>query len=120
MSDINGLVRELVGGNPDVMGAFVFDADGRVEASSGAPEELLGAAVALFVPMRDLLERTAASLGCGEMQSALVLGATASIGVSDVDGVRAVAVLGAEGAPTGSLLQESQWLARRLREGGGS
>ena len=117
MSYLQSLVRDVVSGNPDVLAAFVFDHRGRVDASSGASEAMIEAAVALCVPLRDMLDRAAASLGCGDMKSTLVLGSKASLGVSDIDGLRAVAVMGAEKAPSGALLQDARWLAERLREG---
>ena len=118
MSRLTGLVREVVGGNPGVMAALVFDDEGRVEASAGTSDEMVSAAVAIFVPMRELLERTAASLGCGEMRSTLLQGSKATLAVTDIDGVQAVAVMGTEAAAPGPLLEDSAWLARRLREGG--
>lgn len=117
MSRLTGLVREVTGGNPSVLGAFIFDVDGHVEASSGTADDLVTAAVALCVPLRDMLERTSASLGCGEMRSTLLQGSKASLAVTDVDGVQAVAVMGVEGAPAGALLSDSAWIARRLRDG---
>lgn len=119
MSRLTSLVREVAGGNPGVMGALVFDDEGRVEASAGTDEGMVEAAVAMFVPMREMLERAAASLGCGEMRTTLLQGSKATLAVSDVDGIQAVALMGVEGAAPGPLLQDSAWLARQLREGGG-
>ncbi len=118
MADLTALVREVVGGNPGVMGALVFDDEGRVEASVGTDDGMVEAAVAMCVPLREMLERATASLGCGEMRSTLVQGSKATLAVSDIDGIQAVAVMGVEGAAPGPLLQDSVWLARRLRDGG--
>ena len=117
MSDSHRLTESVGRGNPDVLGVMVVDGDGTVHASETTSPEMLRAAVAITVPLRDLLDRAAAELGCGELASTLVEGRDASFAVADVDGFRSVVVIGTREASLGSLRSDSLWLAARLRDG---
>ena len=118
MPTISALSQTLARGNPDVLGLLVVDGDGRVQASDGASQEIVRAAVAITVPLRELLDRAAAELGCGDLHAAVIEGRDASIAIADVDGFRSVVVLGATGAATGALRADSLWVAERLRREG--
>jgi predicted regulator of Ras-like GTPase activity (Roadblock/LC7/MglB family) len=118
-SNLTTLVSRIGRGNPEVTGALVVDGGGRVLASEGAAPEVVRAAVALMVPLRDFLDRTAAELGCGELRGALIEGASASLALADVDGDRTAVVIGASGAAPGALRADSLWLADELRRAGG-
>jgi predicted regulator of Ras-like GTPase activity (Roadblock/LC7/MglB family) len=109
------LMNELTKGNPDVSGALLVDGAGRVRVSPRLDPELATAATALAVPLRDLLDRTAAELGCGAVASTLIEGERGSLAFADVDGERMVVVIGARGAAVGALRGEAVWLAERLR-----
>ena len=113
---VDQLAQTVVRGNPDVLGVLVVDADGRVHASDAAPEDVVQAAIALTVPLRELLDRTSAELGCGELRTTLIEGRTASIALADVDGFRTVVVIGATGAAGGALRADSLWIADRIRK----
>lgn len=111
---ISQLTNTLTRGNPDVVGAIVVDADGKVRAEDVSPE-LLQAAVAIAVPLRELLDRASAELGCGEMVTTIVEGRAASLAIADVDGFRTVVVIGVSGAAVGALRADAKWLAQSLR-----
>ncbi len=113
---VNQLAQMVVRGNPDVVGVLVVDGDGRVHASEAASPDLVQAALALTVPLRELLDRAAAELGCGEMRATLIEGRTASLALADVDGFRTVIVIGAIGAAGGALRADSLWVADRIRK----
>jgi len=113
---VNQLAQMLARGNPDVLGLLVVDGDGRVHASEAASPDIVQAAVAMTVPMRELLDRTSAELGCGEMRAAIIEGQQASIALADVDGFRTVVVIGASGAAAGALRADSIWVADRIRK----
>ena len=51
---VTQLTQTLALGNPDVVGVLVVDADGKVLASDATSSELVRAAVAMVVPLRDL------------------------------------------------------------------
>ena len=112
------LARTVVRGNPDVIGLLVVDSTGNVDASESTSAEILSAAVAVTVPLRELLDRAAGELGCGEMRATLVEGSEASLAIADVDGLRCVVVIGATGAAPGALRADSLWVAECLRREG--
>ncbi len=116
---MEGYFERLARGNPDVSALLVIDAGGRVVASRSSSSDLTRVAVAMAVPLRELLDRTAAELGCGELRTTLVEGESASFALADVDGDRAVLVVGAARAAPGALRADSLWLADQLRTGGG-
>lgn len=116
---ISTLSQTLARGNPDVLGLLVVDGDGRVQSSEGASQDIVRAAVAIMVPLRELLDRAATELGCGEMTATVIEGRDASIAVADVDGFRSVVVIGATGAAAGALRADSLWVAERIRREGG-
>lgn len=118
MSSISTLSKFLAQGNPDVLGLLVVDGDGNVQASDGASRDIVRAAVAITVPLRELLDRAAAELGCGDLTATVIEGRDASIAIADVDGFRSVVVLGATGAAAGALRADSLWVAERLRREG--
>ena len=95
--------------------AFVVDAEGRVNASETATPEVVRAAVAMVVPLRDFLDRAAAELGCGILRATVVEGSEASFAIADVDGNQTAVVIGASGAAPGALRADSLWLADELR-----
>jgi predicted regulator of Ras-like GTPase activity (Roadblock/LC7/MglB family) len=107
-------------GNPDVTALLVIDGAGRVQASRSASSELTRVAVAMAAPLRELLDRTSAELGCGELRATLVEGTNASFALADVDGDRSVMVVGATRAIPGALRADSLWLADQLRSLGGA
>lgn len=102
-------------GNPEVMAALVVDGSGNVQASESASPELERTAVALLVPLRDLVDRAAADLGCGPLRACLTEGESASFAFADVDGYRTAVVVGRSGAAPGALRADSLWLAEKLR-----
>ncbi len=120
MSSVSSLAQTLARGNPDIVGLLVVDADGRVHASESTSEDLVQAAVAITVPLRELLDRAAAELGCGELTATLVEGRDASLAIADIDGFRTVVVIGATGSAAGGLRADSLWVAERLRKEGSS
>ena len=121
MASMLALAQTIARGNPDVLGVMVVDGEGRVHASEAVSEEILRAAVAITVPLRELLDRASTELGCGELAATVLEGRDASLAIADVDGFRTVVVIGATGAAPGSLRADSLWAAERLRrEGGGS
>lgn len=116
---VNNLAQMLTRGNPDVAGVLVIDGDGRVHASDTSSEELLKTALAIVVPLRELVDRAATELGCGDMSTTLIEGTQASMAISDVDGYRSVVVVGTRGAALGALRADAIWVAEHLRKGGG-
>jgi predicted regulator of Ras-like GTPase activity (Roadblock/LC7/MglB family) len=120
MPDSSRLTQTVARGNPDVLGVLIVDGDGKVHATESTSPEIVRAAVAIAVPLRDLLDRSSAELGCGELSSTVVEGREASFAIADVDGFRSVVVIGATGAAPGSLRADSLWLAARLRDGAAS
>jgi predicted regulator of Ras-like GTPase activity (Roadblock/LC7/MglB family) len=115
---LESLVRQLSQGNPEVTAALVVDGDGRVQASESASPEVVKAAVAVLVPLRDFLDRAAAELGCGALRGSLVEGEEASFALADVDGARTAIVIGAPASAPGPLRADVLWLAEALRAGG--
>ena len=113
---VTQLTQTLALGNPDVVGVLVVDADGKVRASDATSSELVRAAVAMVVPLRDLLDRAAAELGCGEVVATLIEGREASLAIADIDGFRTVVVVGASGAAPGALRADAVWLAEQARK----
>jgi len=97
-----------------VVAALVVDGSGTVAANVGASPELVRAAVAMVVPLRDLLDRAAAELGCGTLKSTLVEGSDASFALADVDGETVAIVVGQSDASPGALRADSLWLATQL------
>lgn len=118
MSSVTALSQTVARGNPDVLGLLVVDGDGHVHASESTSEDILRAAVAVAVPLRELLDRAAAELGCGEMTATVLEGRAASFAIADVDGYRSVVVIGEAGAAPGALRADSLWVAERLRREG--
>ena len=117
MTNSNRLAQTVARGNADVLGVLIVDGDGKVHATESTSPDVVRAAVAIAVPLRDLLDRSAAELGCGELSSTVVEGREASFAIADVDGFRSVVVIGASGAAPGSLRADSMWIASRLRDG---
>ena len=115
MSSVSTLCQALARGNPDVLGLLVVDSDGHVHASDSTTEDIVRAAVAITVPLRELLDRASTELGCGEMCATVLEGRDASLAIADVDGFRSVVVIGATGAAAGALRADSLWVAERLR-----
>jgi len=115
--DLSALTDRIQRHNPFVTTVAVFEADGRVEAQSANPSWVAGA-TALLAPLRELLDRTGAELGCGALASTLVQGRDASIALADVDGLRTAVVVGNTDAPAGALLSDARWLAREIVEAG--
>ncbi len=105
--------RDLRRNNPEVIGAFVIDGEGRLVLADAVTAEVTAAAVALVVPARELLDRVAAELGCGAVQSFFLEGDQASIAFADVDGSSTAVVLGQTGAAPGALRADALTLARR-------
>lgn len=120
MATVTSLAQTVSRGNPDVLGVLVVDGDGQVHASESASPEVVRAAVAVAVPLRELLDRAATELGCGELSATVVEGREASIAIADVDGFRSVLVIGANGAAPGALRADSLWIAESLRKQGHS
>ena len=116
---LDAYLEELTKANPDVSALLVIDGAGRVQASRSASSDLTRVAVAMAAPLRELLERTSAELGCGELRTTLVEGTSASFAIADVDGDRSVVVVGASRAIPGALRADSLWLADQLRVLGG-
>ncbi|MBS2012931.1 MAG: roadblock/LC7 domain-containing protein [Deltaproteobacteria bacterium] len=113
------LTQTLTRGNPDVLGLLVVDSDGQVHASESVSDDIVRAAVAITVPLRDLLDRAATELGCGELRATVVEGRDACLAIADVDGFRTVVVIGSTTAAAGSLRADSLWVAERLRRDAG-
>jgi predicted regulator of Ras-like GTPase activity (Roadblock/LC7/MglB family) len=105
--------------NAEVVAALVVDGEGRVEASEGTSAELVQAATAFALPLRELLERSSAELGCGLLRGTLVEGDAASFALADVDGGRTAILIGTSGAAPGPLRSDCLWLAEQLRQTGG-
>ena len=120
MTNANRLALMIARGNPDVLAVLVVDGDGKVHATESTSPEVVRTAAAMAVPLRDLLDRTTAELGCGELSSTVVEGRDASFAIADVDGFRSVVVVGSGGASPGSLRADSMWIAARLRDGAAS
>jgi predicted regulator of Ras-like GTPase activity (Roadblock/LC7/MglB family) len=114
-TSLSSYVTQIGRGNPEVVAALVVDGDGRVRASEAVAQEVVRAAVAIVVPLRDLLDRAAAELGCGALQSTLVEGRDATFAIADVDGHRTAVVVGSSGAAPGALRADSLWLAEEIR-----
>lgn len=107
-------------GNPDVLAVLVVDGDGKVHATESTAPDLVKTAAAMAIPLRDMLDRTSAELGCGELSATVVEGRDASFAIADIDGFRSVVVVGSGGAAPGALRADSMWIAARLREGAAS
>jgi len=116
MTPVSSLALTLARGNPDVLGVLVVDADGRIHASESTSAEVVRCAVAVAVPLRELLDRASTELGCGEMRATVLEGSAASLAIADVDGFRSVIVIGANGAASGALRADSLWAADQVRK----
>ena len=116
MERLNRLVELVARDNVDVLAALLVHGDGRVEASAGASAELVQAAVAFAVPLRELLDRASAELGCGALKGSFVEGDAASFALADVDGSRTTILVGSSGASPGPLRSDCLWLAEQLRQ----
>ncbi|NOU26996.1 MAG: roadblock/LC7 domain-containing protein [Polyangiaceae bacterium] len=116
MASVNSLAQTIARGNPDVLGVLVVDGDGHVHASESTAPEIVRSAVAVAIPLRELLDRASSELGCGEMSATVLEGRDASLAIADVDGYRSVVVIGANGAAPGGLRADSLWIADRLRK----
>jgi predicted regulator of Ras-like GTPase activity (Roadblock/LC7/MglB family) len=103
--------------NPDVSALLLVDSGGQVHGSRGVSNDLIRAAVALAVPLRDLLDRAVAEMGCGVLKATLVEGEDASFALADVDGERTAVVVGASQGSPGARRADAVWLAERLRRG---
>src|SRR4051812_35068185 len=101
--ELEQIVSVIARGNPEVTAAVIVSANGAVQASESATKDMVQAAIAFAVPLRELLDRTAAELGCGGLKGTLVEGSSASFALADVDGDRTAIVIGASGAAAGSL-----------------
>lgn len=110
------ITHALTRGNPDIVGVLVVDGDGKVHASDFTASDLVAAAVAVAVPLRELLDRAAVELGCGELATTLVEGRDATLAVADVDGDRTLVIVGASGAAPGALRADALWAAESLRK----
>lgn len=115
MASAASVAQTLVLGNPDILGVLVVDGDGQVHASETTSPDVVRSAVAVAVPLRELLDRAAAELGCGEMNATVLEGKDASLAIADIDGFRSVIVIGASGAASGALRADSLWAAECLR-----
>lgn len=94
-----------------------MESDGRVRASLDDDKTWIARATALLVPLRELLDRTGAELGCGVPTSTLIQGDDATMALADVDGTATVVVMGRTDAPGGALLSDARWLAEQIRGG---
>jgi predicted regulator of Ras-like GTPase activity (Roadblock/LC7/MglB family) len=112
---LDTFLEQIHKGNPDVGALLLIDSTGRVIANRTASSELTRVAVAMAVPLRELLERTTAELGCGELRTTLIEGENASLALADVDGDRSVVVVGVARASLGALRADSLWLVDQLR-----
>ncbi|MCU0655976.1 MAG: roadblock/LC7 domain-containing protein [Polyangiaceae bacterium] len=112
---LDTFLEQIHKGNPDVGALLLIDSTGRVIANRTASTELTRVAVAMAVPLRELLERTTAELGCGELRTTLIEGENASLALADVDGDRSVVVVGVARASLGALRADSLWLVDQLR-----
>jgi len=115
MTSASTLSLTLARGNPDILGVLVVDADGHVHASETTSPDIIRTAVAVVVPLREMLDRAAAELGCGELSTTIIEGRDASLAIADVDGLRSVVIIGAFGAAPGALRADSLWAAECLR-----
>ena len=115
MASAASLSLTLARGNPDILGVLVVDADGHVHASETTSPDIVRTAVAVVVPLREMLDRAATELGCGELRATILEGQDASFAIADVDGLRSVVVIGALGAAPGALRADSLWAAECLR-----
>ena len=111
------LLRRLSAGNPDISAVLVVDGDGRVHASHSADPRLVQVATALIVPLREILDRAAAELGCGAIVDSFITGEHASFALADVDGNRTVIVVGASTSAPGALRADARFVAESVRAG---
>jgi predicted regulator of Ras-like GTPase activity (Roadblock/LC7/MglB family) len=116
MPSVSSFAEILARGNPDIVGVLIVDGDGRIHASETTSPEVVRCAVAVAVPLRELLDRASSELGCGEMSATTLEGSEASIAIADVDGFRSVIVIGANGAAPGALRADSLWVAEQVRK----
>jgi predicted regulator of Ras-like GTPase activity (Roadblock/LC7/MglB family) len=116
MPSVSSLAETLARGNPDILGVLIVDGDGRVHASETTSPEVVSCAVAVAVPLRELLDRASSELGCGEMSATILEGRDASLAIADIDGFRSVIVIGANGAAPGALRADSLWVAEQVRK----
>ena len=114
--NVDGLFRELVKDNRDLVAALVVDGAGRVQSSDSLAPDVARAAVALAVPAREMLDRVSAELGCGALRAVLLEGDRASIAFADVDGATTAVVVGATGASPGAIRADAVTLAARIGE----
>ena len=112
-----GVLWNVANGNPDILAVILVDADGRVHASQAADPSLVQAATALVVPLREMLDRTAAELGCGALVDTFVTGESACFALADVDGSRSVVVIGASASSPGALRSDARFVADGVRAG---
>jgi predicted regulator of Ras-like GTPase activity (Roadblock/LC7/MglB family) len=120
MAQLDQLMSTVGRNNAEAVAALLVDGAGRVQKSETTAPEVARAAIALATPLRELLDRTAAELGCGALRVALVEGTDASLAFADVDGDITAVLVGAAGAAPGALRADALWLADQVRAGGAS
>ncbi len=103
MPNLSERLRSISLDNPSIVATLVVDGAGSIRHAEGTSPELARAAIALLTPLRDLLERAAAELGCGALRTAFLEGETASFALADVDGSTSALVVGCAGAKAGAL-----------------
>jgi predicted regulator of Ras-like GTPase activity (Roadblock/LC7/MglB family) len=111
------LTAQIIRGNPDISAVILVDGDGRVHASHAADPRLVQVATAMVVPLREMLDRAAAELGCGSVVDTFVTGEHACFALADVDGSRSVVVVGSATAPPGALRSDARFVAQGVRVG---
>jgi predicted regulator of Ras-like GTPase activity (Roadblock/LC7/MglB family) len=116
-SESRGLLRRLSNGNPDIAAVLLVDGDGQVHASDAADPRLVQVATALVVPLREMLDRAAAELGCGALLDTFVTGEHACFALADVDGNRSVIIIGASASSPGALRSDARLAAESVRAG---
>ncbi len=117
MAHLDSLMSVVGRNNAEAVAAILIDGSGRAVKTEGTAPEVARAAVALAVPLRELLDRAAAELGCGALRAALVEGTDASMVFADVDGSATAVLVGSAGATAGALRSDALWLADQLRQG---
>jgi predicted regulator of Ras-like GTPase activity (Roadblock/LC7/MglB family) len=100
--------------NPDLHALLLIDAEGSVRAAAGAQDDLVTSATAFVRPIRELMDRSTAQLGCGALRATLIEGAKGSIALADVDGERTLLAIGVAGSAPGSLRADAMSIAAKI------
>lgn len=107
-------LQVLLAASPEIDGIVVLTRTGEIIDVAGEPREELLKLAPFATGLHDLASRLAEDTGRGYAIDQLVRAETGCAVIRDIDGDRLVFALAREGAGEGALLNDIEWVARRL------